>query len=143
MSLNAHRQFGNILLLSSGDRISSLYWIRGSNFCFVTGFSNLNHYFLFLVFLQNCFLLVSSRLSRLRGNPISHPIFLHLWFSKYNVVYAPQYFWHTSCIFSKQDACGNLVQELVPVFFPRSAFCQRFLMQTSVGQSPIIPFFLT
>ncbi len=35
--------------------------------------------------------------------------------------------------FSKQEACGNLVVASLPVSFPFSAFCQRFLLQTSVG----------
>ncbi len=76
MSLKSHSQFGNILLLSSNNRICSFDWIRGSKHCFLTSFSNLYCYFLFLVFLQNCYLLVSSHLSWLRGNPISHPIFI-------------------------------------------------------------------
>ncbi len=46
-------------------------------------------------------------------------------------------------VFSKQDARGNLVVDSVPVFFPISAFCQRFLVQMSIGQLRIIPFFLT
>ncbi len=61
----------------------------------------------------------------------------------YHVEHAPPYFWHTWCVFLKQDARGNLVQELVPVFFPLSAFCHRFLKQTSIGRSKIIPFLLT
>jgi hypothetical protein len=35
--------------------------------------------------------------------------------------------------FLKEDACGNLVVASLPVNFPFSAFCQRFLLQTSVG----------
>jgi hypothetical protein len=70
------------LLLSSNDRISSFYLIRGSKHCFLTSLSNLNHYFLILVFLPNCYLRVSSRLSRLHGNPISPPDFSYLWYSK-------------------------------------------------------------
>ncbi len=50
MLLNACWQFGNTLLLSSNNRISSFYWIRGSKHCFLTSFSNLNCIFLFLVF---------------------------------------------------------------------------------------------
>ncbi len=75
MSLNSRWQFGDILLLSSNNRICSFNWIRGSKHCFLTSFSNINCYILFLVFLRNCYLLVSSGLSRLRGNPISHPVF--------------------------------------------------------------------
>jgi hypothetical protein len=63
MSLNACWQFRDSLLLSSNYRISSFYWIKGSKHCFLTSFSNLNCYFLFLVFLRNRYLLVSLRLS--------------------------------------------------------------------------------
>ena len=35
--------------------------------------------------------------------------------------------------FSKQDARGNLVVASLPVNFPFSAICQRFLLRTSVG----------
>jgi hypothetical protein len=45
--------------------------------------------------------------------------------------------------FLKQDARGNLVVPSLPVIFPLSAFCRRFLMRTSVGQTQIIPFLLT
>ncbi len=75
MSKNTRWQFGNILLLSRNDRISSFSWIRGSKHCFLTSFSGHNCYFLFLVFLRNCYLLVYLCLSRLHGNPISHPLF--------------------------------------------------------------------
>jgi hypothetical protein len=132
-------QFGNILLLSTG-RISSFYWIRGSKHCFLTSFSNLNCNFHFLVFSTNRYLLVSSGLSWLHGNPISRSVFSYLWY--FNIVHAPPHFWHTSRVFLKKDARRNLVLELVPVFFPRSAFRRRFLMQTSAGQSQIIPFLL-
>jgi hypothetical protein len=76
MSLNSRWGFGDILLLSSNDRVYSFNWIRGSKHCFLTSFSNLNRYILFLVFLQNCYLLVSSHLSWLRGNPISYLVFI-------------------------------------------------------------------
>ncbi len=123
MSLNSHWRLGNILSLSSNDRISSFNWIGGSKHCFCTSFSNLNCYFLFLVFSRTYYLLVSSSLSRLRGNLISHPLFLYLWYSKYHILLAPPYLWHTWHIFSKQDTRGNLAQGLVPVLFPCSAIC--------------------
>jgi hypothetical protein len=66
----------NILSLSSNNRICSFDWIRGSKHCFLTSFSNLYRYFLFLVFSQNHYLLVSSHLSWLLGTPISHPVFI-------------------------------------------------------------------
>jgi hypothetical protein len=44
---------------------------------------------------------------------------------------------HVSCTehvgFSKQNTCGNLVVATLPVNFLFSAFCRRFLVQTSVG----------
>ncbi len=70
------------LLLSSNNRVGSFYWIRGSKHCFLTSFSNLNCYFLFLVFLRNHYLLVSLRLSRLHRNLISRPDFSYLWVSE-------------------------------------------------------------
>ncbi len=42
--------------------------------------------------------------------------------------------------FSKQDACGNLVVASLPVNFPFSAFCRRFLVQTSIGLNTIHTF---
>ncbi len=134
---------GNTLLLSINDRISCFYWIRGSKHCFLTSFSNINRYFLFLVISRNCYLLVSLGLSWLGRNPISHPIFLYLWYSKYHVIHAPPYFWHTWHVSSKQDTRGSLVQELGPVLFTHFTFCQRFLMRTTFGRLQIIPFLLT
>ncbi len=142
MLLNSCWQFGDILSLSSNNRICSFYWIRGRKHYFLTSFCNLYCYFLCLVFLHGRYLLVSSHLSRLHGNLISHPIFSYLCFSEYHVIHAPPYFWHTLCVFSKQDAHGDLVQELVPAFFPRSAFRRRFFMQTSIGILRIILFLL-
>jgi hypothetical protein len=47
----------------------------------------------------------------------------------------------TECVgFSKQVACGNLVIASLPVNFPFSAFCQRFLLQTFVGLNTIHTF---
>jgi hypothetical protein len=45
--------------------------------------------------------------------------------------------------FSKQDTCGNLVADSLPVIFPLSAFHKKFLVQTSIGRMQIIPFLLT
>ncbi len=47
----------------------------------------------------------------------------------------------TECVgFSKQDACGNLVVASLPLNFPFSAFCQRFMVRTSVGLNMIHTF---
>ncbi len=134
----------SFLLLSSTNRVSGFYWIRGSKHCFLTSFSYLDRYFLCLLFSPNCYLLVSLRLSWLHGNQISCPIFSYLWDSKVlHCMCTPIILWHTSCAFSKQDACENLVVDSVPVFFPIFTFCQRFLMQKSVWLLQIIPFLLT
>jgi hypothetical protein len=42
--------------------------------------------------------------------------------------------------FSKQDARGNLVVASLPVNFPFSAYCQRLLLQTSIGLNKIHTF---
>ncbi len=76
MLLNSCRQFGDILLLSSNDRIYSYNWIKGSKHCFLTSFSNLYCYFLLLVFSRNSYLLVSLCLSWMCGNLISLPVFI-------------------------------------------------------------------
>jgi hypothetical protein len=88
---------------------------------------------LLLVFLQNCYLLISSRLSRLHGNPISCPI-SHTIGTQASMLYMHPHVSGTERVgFSKQDACGSLVVASLPVNFPFSTFCQRFLLQTSVG----------
>jgi hypothetical protein len=47
----------------------------------------------------------------------------------------------TECVgFLKPDACGNLVVASLPVNFPFSAFCQRFLLQMSIGLNTIHTF---
>ncbi len=141
MLLNARWLFGDILLLSRNNRISSFYWIRGSKNCFLTSFSNLYCFFLFLVFFAEALLTSFFAPFLAARESIFSSHFLYLWFSKYHLVHAPPYFWHTWRVFFKQDARGNLVQELVPV--SHSAFCQRLLMLMSIGSSRIIPFLLT
>jgi hypothetical protein len=132
------------LLLSSNNRISSFYWIRGSKHCFLTSFLYLNCYFLIIVFLRNHYLLVSLRLSWLHRNLISHPIFSYLWYSKVLCcTCAPIFLAHIMLFLKARCLQEPGTLESVLIFFPRSAFCQRFLMQTSVGQLQIIPFLLT
>jgi hypothetical protein len=132
MLLNEHWQFGDILLLSSNNRISSFYWIRGSKHCFLTSFSNLNCYFLFLVFSQNRYLRVSLHLSRLHGNPIPHPIFFTFG-SPSTTLYMRPHISGTHDMFSQSKILVGTWYKNVLDFFSRSAFCRRFLMQTSIG----------
>jgi hypothetical protein len=130
--------------LNRNDRVSSLYWTRGSKLCFLTCFSYFRRYFLILVFLQNRCLLIYLQLFWLHINPISRLVFSYLWHSKLVCCKCAPFFFGTECMgFSKQDAHGNLVVDSLPVIFPLSAFCQRFLVQMSLGQTQIIHFLLT
>ena len=98
--LNAHWQFGNILLLSRNDRVGNFYWIRGSQHCFLTSCSYLNHYFLFLVFSRNRYLLVSLHLSWPHGDPTSCPVFSYLWYSEVLCCTCAPIFFGTHHVFS-------------------------------------------
>ncbi len=81
--------------LNRNDRGSSFYKTsRGSKICFLTCFSYFSHYFLILVFLQNCYSLISLRFSWLHGNSISRPVSRTSGTPIWYVVHAPPYFWH-------------------------------------------------
>ncbi len=80
--------------LNGNKRVSSFYWTRGSKQCFLTCFSYFSCYFCILVFLQNCYLLISLRLSWLHGNPISCPVSRTIGTPSQYVVHAPPCFWH-------------------------------------------------
>ncbi len=54
---------------------------------------------LLLVFSRNCYLLISSRLSRLHGNPISRPVSRTIGTPSQYIVHAPPCFWHRMCGF--------------------------------------------
>ncbi len=82
VSLNAIWQFGNTLSLNRINRVSNCYWTLGSKLCILTRFSYFSCYLLILVFLQNCYSLISSHLSWMHGIPISCPVFLYLWNSE-------------------------------------------------------------
>ncbi len=142
MSLNSRWQFGDILSLSRNDRISisSLYWIRGSKNCFLASFSNLHCYFLFRVFLRKRYLLVSLHPSWLRGNCISYSLFYTFGSPSTTCTSAPIFLAHMMC-FLKARCSRESGTKICTV--SRYAFCRRFLMQTSVGSSQIIPFLLT
>ncbi len=121
------------LSLSSNDRICSFIWIRGSKHSFLTSFSNFIAIFLFLVFSQHHYSLVSLHLGCVGLRFLI--LFLYLLYSRYYVVHAPPCFWHTLHVFSKWDAHRNLVPELVPAFFPHSAFlCESFSCERSLGK---------
>jgi hypothetical protein len=119
MSLNAHGQFGAILLLSSSDRISSIYWISGSKHCFLTSFSHLSCHFLFLVILCKCYLLVSLRLFWLHGNLITCSIFSYLWYSKVLCcMCAPIFLAHITCFLKARCLQKSGTRINASFFFP-------------------------
>jgi hypothetical protein len=118
--------------LNRNNRVSSFYWTRESKQCFLTCFSYSSCYFLILVFLQNCKLLISSCLSRLHGNLISCLVSHTMALQASTLYMHPRVSGTQRAGFLKQDARGNLVVASLPANFPFSAFCQRFLLQTSI-----------
>ncbi len=137
VSLNARWGFGDILLLNRNDRVSSFYLTRGSKLCFLTYFSYFSWYFLILVFLQNCYFLAA------RESNFSSRFLIPLALQG-SMAYVGSNISGTEHVgFLKQDAHRNLVAYSLPVIFPLSVFCRRFLVQTSIGQTQIIPFLLT
>jgi hypothetical protein len=80
--------------LNRNDRVSSFYWTRGSRLCFLTSFSYFSRFFHILIFSQNHYLLISLRLSRLHGNPISCPVSCTIGTPSSYIVHAPPCFWH-------------------------------------------------
>ncbi len=96
---------------------------------------------LLLVFSQSCYLLILSRLSWLHGNLIFLSCFLVSLALRASTSYMCSHVSGTERVgFLKQDARGNLVVASLPVNFPFSAFCQRFLVRTSVGLNTIHTF---
>ncbi len=120
--------------LNRNDRVSSFYWTRGSKLCFLTCFSYFSCYFHILVFLQNCYLLISfCAFLGCMGIWFLVPFLVPLALQA-STSYMRPHISGTECVgFLKQDARVNLVVASLPVNFPLSAFCQRFLVQTSVG----------
>jgi hypothetical protein len=129
--------------LNRNDRVSSFHWTRGSKQCFLSCFSYFSCYFHILVFLQNCYLLIYfCAFLGCTGIQFLVPFLipLALWAS---MLYMSPHISGTECVgFSKQDAHGNIVVDSLPVIFPLSSFCRRFLVQTSIGWMWIIPFLL-
>ncbi len=119
--------------LNRNNRVSSLYKTRGSKLCFLTCFSYFSCYFHILVFLQNRYLLTSLHLLGCTGIQFFVPFLVPLAL-RASKLYMGLHISGTERVgFSKQDARGNLVVDSLLVIFPLSAFCRRFLVQTSVG----------
>ncbi len=105
--------------LNRNNRVSSFYKTRGSKLCFLACFSYFSRYFHILVFLQNCYLLISLRLSWLHGNLISCPVFFVPLAFQASTSYMRPHISGTKCVgFSKQDTRGELVVDSLPVIFP-------------------------
>ncbi len=131
----------SFLLLSSNNRVSSLYWTTGSKHYFLTSFSYLYHYFLCLVFLQNCYLLVSFFLSWLHRNPISHPNFSCLWGSKVLRHTCTPIFQANIMHFLEVRHSWDLVVDSLPVFFPFPPFTKGFSCKHPLGNCKSYLFF--
>jgi hypothetical protein len=142
MLLNSRWQFGNIILLSSNDRICSSNWIRGSKHCFLTCFSNFYCYFLFLVFLRHRYLLVSLHLSWLHGTLISYPVSIPFILRVLHCTCAPMFLAHITCFLEVRCSWEPGTRVSTSIFSPFRLFFRRFLVRTSVGRSRIIPFLL-
>jgi hypothetical protein len=83
------------------NRVSSFYETRGSKLCFLTCLSYFSCYFHILVFLWNCYLLISLHLSRLHRNPISCPVSCTFGTMSWYVVHVPPCFWYRTPGFLK------------------------------------------
>ncbi len=142
MSLNSRWQLGDILLLSSNDRICSINWIRGSKHCFLTSFSNFCCYFLFLVFLQRRYLLVSLHLSRLHGTPISYPIFIPFVLRILRPTCTPMFLAHIMRFLEVRRSWEPGTRVSTGIISPFRLIFRRFLVWTFVGWLHIIPFLL-
>ncbi len=130
------------LLLSSSNRICSFIWSRGSKHSFLTSFSNFYRYFLFLVFLQRRYLLVSLQLSRLRGTPISYPVFIPFvpWIPRHTC--APMFLAHLTHFLEVRRSWEPGTKISTGILSPFCLSFQRFLVRMSIGRSQIIPFIL-
>jgi hypothetical protein len=142
MLLNAGWQFGNILLLSSNDSIGSFYWIRGSQHCFLTSFSNLNCIILFLVIWRNRYLLVSLGLSWLHGNLISHPVYFYTFGSLSTTLYMRPHISGTHDAFSRSKMLmGTWSKNLYRFSFPVPPFTEGFSCKRPLGNCKSYLFF--
>ncbi len=135
--------FGDLLLLKQNGRVSSFYKTRGSKLCFLTSFSYFSCYFHILVFSRNHYLLISSRLSRLHGNPISCPISCTLGTPSWYVVHAPPCFWHRTRGFLKAKHSWEPGSRLTTGEFSPFRLSPKVSVQTFIGQTRIIPFLLS
>jgi hypothetical protein len=129
--------------LNRNNRVSSFYWTRGSKLCFLTCFFYFSCYFHILVFSLNCYILISYAFLGCTGIRFLVPFLVPLALQAGTSYMRPNVSGTERMGFLKQDACGNLVVDSLPVNFPLFAFCRRFLMQTTVGQTRIILFLLT
>jgi hypothetical protein len=80
--------------LNRNNRASSFYKTRGSKLCFLTCFSYFSCYFHILVFLLNCYVLISSCpfLATQESDFLSR--FSYLGTPSWYIVHAPPCFWH-------------------------------------------------
>jgi hypothetical protein len=130
------------LLLSNNDMNCSFICIRGSKHSFLTSFSNIYRYFLFLVFLRRRYLLVSLHLSWLRGTSISYPIIIPFVLRIPRCTCAPMFLAHLTCFLEVRRSWEPGTNIRTGILSPFRLSFQRFLVQMSVGRLQIIPFLL-
>ncbi len=126
--------------LNRNDRVSSFYWTRESKQCFFTCFSHFSCYFLILVFSKNRYLLISLYPFGCTGIQFLIPFLIPLALRASTLYMSPHVSGTERMGFSKEDGRGNLVVASLPVNFPFSAFCRRFLLQTTIGLNTIHTF---
>ncbi len=124
---------GTSYCLNRNNRVSSFYWTRESKLCFLTCFSYFSCYFHILYFCKIATYYFFCAFLGCMGIPFLVPFLVPLAL-RASTSYMGPHVSGTECVgFSKQDARGNLVVASLPVNVPFSAFCQRFLVQKSVG----------
>jgi hypothetical protein len=120
--------------LNRNNRYSSFYKTRWSKPCFLTCFSYFSCYIHILVFSQNRYLLnFFWAFLGCTGIRFLVPFLVPLALQASTLYMRPHVSGTERMGFSKQDACGNLVVFSLLVNFPFFAFCQRFLVQTSIA----------
>jgi hypothetical protein len=103
--------------LNRNDKVVAFIGLEGVNYV-LSRFFFFSCYFHIIVFLLNCYFLISSCLSWLHRNPISHPISHTLGTPSWYVLHAPPYFWHRMRGFLKARRSREPSSKLTTGDFP-------------------------
>jgi hypothetical protein len=142
MLLNYTGNLATSLSLSSSDRICSFIWIRGSKHCFLTSFSNIYRYFLFLVFWQCRYLLVSCTFLGCVGLRFLIPFFLPFVLRIPCCTCTPMFLEHITHFLEVRCLWKPGTRISTIILSPFRLSLRRFLVRMFVGRSCIIPFLL-